>query len=193
MQRTWTVATEVLRLSADPRTKPQAVTVLQDQLEPLYVKLQEAIEAEVEISTAGADAASWRIEATVISTQRTILLSLLIGLILALSAGYLLIRAINRSIAKLISAVTVTRTGNQQQLSTASEIAATTSEIGATSQEISATSKELVRTMNEVSAVAEESAALAGSGQIGLTQMEDDDAAGHGCRRLHQCQAGRAE
>lgn len=165
------VATEVLRLSADVRTKPQAVTVLHDQLEPLYVKLQEAIEAEVDLSTAGADAAGRRIEATVISTQRTILLSLLLGLILALSAGYLLIRAINRSIAKLMSAVSVTRTGNQQQLSTANEIAATTSEIGATSQEISSTSKELVRTMNEVSTVAEESAALAGSGQIGLTQM----------------------
>ncbi len=166
------VVAEVLRRSADPRTKLQAVALLQDQLEPLYVKLQEAIEAEVETSMAGADAASRRIEATVIGTQRTILWSLLIGLILALSAGYLLIRAINRSIATLISAVTVTRTGNLQQLSTANEIAATTSEIGATSQEISSTSKELVRTMNEVSSVAEDSAALAGSGQIGLTQME---------------------
>ena len=66
----------------------------------------------------------------------------------------------------------MTRTGNQQQLTTANEIAATTTEIGATSQEISSTSKELVRTMNEVSTVAEQSAALAGSGQVGLTHME---------------------
>ena len=42
----------------------------------------------------------------------------------------------------------------------------------ATSKEISATSKELVRTMTEVSTVAEQSAALAGSGQTALTQME---------------------
>ena len=126
----------------------------------------------MEISTAGANAGSEHIEATVISTQRAILASLLVGLILAVSSGYLLIRAINRSIAKLMSAVAVTRTGNQQQLSTANEIAATTSEIGATSQEISSTSKELVRTMNEVSTVAEQSAGLAGSGQVGLTHME---------------------
>jgi methyl-accepting chemotaxis protein WspA len=163
---------EVLRLSADSRTKPQAVTLLHDQLEPLYTKLQDAIGAEVEISNTGANAASERIGSTVVSTQRAILASLLIGVILALASGYLLIHAINRSIAKLMSAVAVTRTGNQQQLSTANEIAATTSEIGATSLEISSTSKELVRTMSEVSAVAEQSAALAGSGQVGLTHME---------------------
>jgi methyl-accepting chemotaxis protein WspA len=138
--------TDVLGLSADPRTKPQAGTLLRDQLDPLYTKLQDAINAEVETSYAGAAAASTRIGATVISTQRAILGSLLIGVILSLMSGYLLIHAINRSIAKLIAAVTVTRTGNQQQLSTANEIAATTSEIGATSQEISSTSKELVRT-----------------------------------------------
>ena len=61
----------------------------------------------------------------------------------------------------------------RQQQATAAEIAATTTQIGATSKEISATSKELVRTMNEVSAVAEESATLAGSGQAGVTRMED--------------------
>jgi methyl-accepting chemotaxis protein WspA len=166
------VKAEVLRLSADPRTKLQAVALLRDRLEPLYAKMQDAIDAEVEASRAGADAAATRIGATVITTQEAILVSLLIGVVLSVVSGYLLINAINRSIAKLISAVAVTRTGNQQQLSTANEIAATTSEIGATSQEISSTSKELVRTMSEVSTVAEQSAALAGSGQAGLTHME---------------------
>ena len=61
----------------------------------------------------------------------------------------------------------------RQQQATAAEIAATTTEIGATSKQISATSKELVRTMNEVSTVAEESASLAGSGQAGVTRMEE--------------------
>ncbi|HLG56339.1 MAG TPA: methyl-accepting chemotaxis protein [Vicinamibacterales bacterium] len=61
----------------------------------------------------------------------------------------------------------------RQQQATATEIAATTTEIGATSREISATSKALVKTMSEVSTVAEQSAALAGSGQAGLTHMEE--------------------
>ena len=61
----------------------------------------------------------------------------------------------------------------KEQQATASEVAATTTEIGATSKEISATSKELVKTMNEVSEVAEHSATLAGSGQVGLTHMEE--------------------
>jgi methyl-accepting chemotaxis protein WspA len=61
----------------------------------------------------------------------------------------------------------------KQQQTTATEIAATTTQIGATSKEISATSKELVKTMNEVSLVAEQSAVLAGSGQAGVTRMEE--------------------
>ncbi|HEX7776852.1 MAG TPA: methyl-accepting chemotaxis protein [Parvibaculum sp.] len=62
---------------------------------------------------------------------------------------------------------------SRQQQATASEIAATTTEVGATSKEISATSKELARTMLEISQVAEETAALANSGQGGLTRMEE--------------------
>ncbi|MBV8567622.1 MAG: methyl-accepting chemotaxis protein [Methylobacteriaceae bacterium] len=61
----------------------------------------------------------------------------------------------------------------KQQQATATEIAATTTQIGATSKEISATSKELVRTMTEVSTVAEQTATLAGSGQSGLSHMEE--------------------
>jgi len=70
------------------------------------------------------------------------------------------------------SANEIAATAKEQQ-TTASEIAATTTEIGATSMEISATSKALVKTMIEVSAVAEQSASLAGSGQLGLTRMEE--------------------
>ncbi len=70
------------------------------------------------------------------------------------------------------SATQISATAREQH-STASEIAATTTQIGATSKEISATSKELVRTMTEVAVAAEQSATLAGSGQVGLTQMEE--------------------
>ena len=70
------------------------------------------------------------------------------------------------------SATQISATAREQH-STASEIAATTTQIGATSKEISATSKEMVRTMTEVADAAEQSATLAGSGQVGLTQMEE--------------------
>jgi methyl-accepting chemotaxis protein WspA len=70
------------------------------------------------------------------------------------------------------SVTEIAATGREQQ-ATASEIAATTTEIGATSKEISATSRELVKTMNEVSGVADQSATLAGSGQAGLSRMEE--------------------
>ena len=71
------------------------------------------------------------------------------------------------------ASVTQIATTAKQQQATATEIAATTTQIGATSKEISATSKELVKTMNDVSRVAEETASLAGSGQGGLSRMEE--------------------
>ncbi|MDQ3159880.1 MAG: methyl-accepting chemotaxis protein [Pseudomonadota bacterium] len=61
----------------------------------------------------------------------------------------------------------------REQQATASQIASTTIEIGATSREIAATSKELSRTMGAVASGAEQTAALAGSGQSGLVQMEE--------------------
>ncbi|GAC1316056.1 MAG: Wsp signal transduction system chemoreceptor WspA [Collimonas sp.] len=70
------------------------------------------------------------------------------------------------------SVVEIAATAKQQQ-ATANETAATTTEIGATSREIYSTSRELVNTMNEVSSGAEEAARLVGTGQAGLTQMED--------------------
>jgi methyl-accepting chemotaxis protein WspA len=73
---------------------------------------------------------------------------------------------VNTSVTEIVA------TANQQQ-ATATEIAVTTTEIGATSKEISATSNELVNTMHGVSGVVEETAHAAGTGQQGLSRMED--------------------
>ncbi|MDQ8034115.1 MAG: methyl-accepting chemotaxis protein [Bordetella sp.] len=78
-----------------------------------------------------------------------------------------------RSAVQVATSVTEIAATSKQQQATASEVAATTTEIGATSREISATSRDLVRTMTEVSGAAEQTAALAGSGQVGLARMED--------------------
>jgi methyl-accepting chemotaxis protein WspA len=84
-----------------------------------------------------------------------------------------LVGDVNRSGIQVNTSVNEIAATAREQQATASEIAATTTEIGATSKEISATSKELVKTMTEVAAVAEQSAALAGTGQVGLTRMEE--------------------
>jgi methyl-accepting chemotaxis protein WspA len=83
-----------------------------------------------------------------------------------------LVGHVQKSGLQVTTSVTEIAATAREQQATATEIAATTTEIGATSKEISATSKELVKTMSAVSEVAEQSAALAGSGQAGLTQME---------------------
>ncbi len=84
-----------------------------------------------------------------------------------------LVGQIQRSSTQVNTSVADIAATAKQQQATASEIAATTTEIGATSKEISATSRELVKTIGEVSEVTEHSAALAGSGQSSLSNMED--------------------
>jgi len=163
---------QVLKLSANPKTKPQAAALLGDQYEVLYQRLQDAVEAQVELEKNEANEAGLRIQETVASAQQAILFGLLIGLFLAVISAYVVIQAVNRSLAKLVSVVDTTRNGNQRQLNTANEIAATTAEIGATSKQISVTSKELVRTMKAVAEVAEKTTALASSGQAGLSRMK---------------------
>ena len=163
---------QVLNLSADPKTKPQAAALLRNQLDPLYRKMQDDIQAQVELDRTEAAQAGQQINGPIASAQRAILEGLLIGLILAVTSAYLVIQAVNKSLTKLVSVVDTTRNGNQQQLSTANEIAATTAEIGATSKQISVTSKELVRTMKAVADVAEKTTALANSGQLGLARMK---------------------
>jgi len=78
-----------------------------------------------------------------------------------------------KSSTQVSTSVTEIAATSRQQQATASETAATTTEIGVTSREIFATARDLVRTMNEVSLVSEQAATLAGSGQSGLTRMED--------------------
>ncbi len=109
------VRRQVEKLSADPKTKAEAATLLQDKLEALYQKLQGTIEAELAFNKATADDASQRIQETVARSQTGMLVSLLIGVILALAAGYLLVQAINRPLARLVAAMEPLRGGDFSQ------------------------------------------------------------------------------
>ena len=84
-----------------------------------------------------------------------------------------LVSQAQKSAVQVTTSVSEIAATAREQQATASETAATTTEIGATSREIFATARDLVRTMNEVSGVAEQSATLAGTGQVGLTRMEE--------------------
>lgn len=84
-----------------------------------------------------------------------------------------LVAQAQRSSVQVTTAVTEIAATTRQQEATATETAAATTQIGATSREIAATSRDLVRTMNEVSGAAEQTSTLAGSGQLGLSRMEE--------------------
>ena len=166
------------------RKDQDAVARVDAELDPAFEKSLAAIQVVID-GNKSAEADAIRQITTAVSTAETrVALSFGAALFAALFCGYYLLRAITRPLGKLstqleqsgslvnTSVSDIAATARQQEVM-ATEVATTTLEIGATSKEISATSKELVRTMNDVSRVADQSAALAGSGQTGLTQMED--------------------
>jgi methyl-accepting chemotaxis protein WspA len=166
------------------RKDQDVVTRVEAELDPAFEKSLAAIDLVVD-GNKTADADAVRQITTAVSTAETgIALGFGAALFAALFCGYSLLRAITRPLGKLstqleqsgslvnTSVDDIAASARQQEVM-ATEVATTTLEIGATSKEISATSKELVRTMSDVSRVADQSAALAGSGQTGLTQMEE--------------------
>ncbi len=109
------VRRQVERLSADPKTKTEAANLERDQLESLYGKLQEAIEAELAFNKATADEAGQGIQDTVARARTGMLISLLVGVIFALTAGYLVVQAIDRPLARLVAAMELLGIGDFSQ------------------------------------------------------------------------------
>ena len=91
-----TVRRQVEGLSEDPKTRAEATALFQNQLRTLYETLQGAIQAEVDFNRANADEAGRKIQDTALRAEALMLASLPLGIILALSAGYLLVQAINQ-------------------------------------------------------------------------------------------------
>jgi methyl-accepting chemotaxis protein WspA len=109
------VRRQVESLSADPKTKTEAAKLQRDQLESLYGKLQEAIEAELAFNKATADEAGQGIQETVARARTGMLISLLVGIIFALTAGHLVVQAIDRPLARLVAAMELLRGGDFSQ------------------------------------------------------------------------------
>ena len=177
------VQKDVMKLAAAQADKEAQAKVLAE-LDPAFAKSEKLIRDLETMNKTDADASTQQIVSACASAKISIVLSFVAALLVALISGYLLLRSVTgplrelstelgRSGVRVDSSVKDIASTAKQQQATASEIAATTTEIGSTSHEISATSKVLVRTMNEVSGMAEQSAALAGTGQSGLSHMEE--------------------
>jgi methyl-accepting chemotaxis protein WspA len=112
------VRTEVERLGANLKTKAEAQTLLQERLEPTYRSLQDAIEAEVLYNKTASEEASHHIEDMVTKAETGVLAGLVVGVFLALIAGFLLVRAIDRPLAELLAAMEPMRGGDFSKKST---------------------------------------------------------------------------
>ncbi len=212
-------------LLIDRAKSKERMQAVQQQLDPAYKRLLDDFRAEVDNQREGGIAAGKQVQSAVADARILIAISVVVGVVFAITIAVFLVRAINQPLAQLVQVMEVMRQGDFTQRlamgrrdefgalgdgvnrmaedltalvgqvqksgiqvnasvtsisatskelqATANETVATTTEIGATSKEISATSKELVKTMSEVTKVAEETAHLAGSGQGGLSRMEE--------------------
>lgn len=177
------VQAAILNGIADSKGNQAAALKLGDELDPVFEKGEALFQTVVATHRSRLESATGDILTAANNAELGIIVSFASAMILVFGCGYYLLGAITRPLAELsghleqsglqvnTSVTEIAATAKQQQVM-ATEVASTTLEIGATSKEISATAKELVRTVTDVSAAAEQSAALAGSGQAGLTQME---------------------
>jgi methyl-accepting chemotaxis protein WspA len=186
-----------------PASKEAAAAVFNTQLTPVWETGRTVVRALVEHNNDQQTASSKSIRESVSKAEITLLVILVATILAAAWAGFLLLRAITVPMERLVEVVDAMRTGDLSQRlhlergdefgalgagfnrmtdeltglvgqaqKSAVQVTTSVAEIAATAREQQATAS-LVRTMNEVSGVAEQSALLAGTGQLGLTRMED--------------------
>jgi methyl-accepting chemotaxis protein WspA len=184
----------ILKLSPDPKTKAEGTAVLVNHAGPAYRQLRTALEAEVNFNKTNADESGRRIEDAVIRAETGILIGLFVGVILAVIAGYLLVRAIDRPLAGLVAAMEPMRTGDFSRKSTlvlAGEfgilsggldlmanslsllirrVQTSALQVNTSTTEIAATAQEQLSTSNEVAATTSEIGAT--SKEISTTSKE---------------------
>jgi len=106
------VRRQVEKLSVDPKTKAEASELQRSQLEPLYRKLQETFDAELAFNKITADGAAQQIEENVVRARTGMLVSLIVGVVLAAAAGFFVVQAIDRPLARLVTAMEFLRGGD---------------------------------------------------------------------------------
>ena len=110
-----TVRKQVEQLSGDPETRAEAAALLQNQLQTLYDSLQGAIQAEVDFNRVGAGEAGRKIQEAIGTAEAGFLACLLLGTVASVAAGYQLVQAINRPLARIVSAMNLVRGGDYSQ------------------------------------------------------------------------------
>ncbi len=173
------VITNVVDISKSGN-QDKAQQLLQTDLYPIYYEFQNVIQKIEKFNEIRAHEAGDRILKDVILSRKAILISLIIGFILAIASSiYLsksivvLIDEVKKTVIKVNSSVTELAATSKEQQATSNEITSTTSEIGATSKEITTNSVELMKTIESVTLVSEDTAKIASSGQNELKNMED--------------------
>jgi len=96
-------------------TSNEEQTVWREQVDPACTEFTKLAGTEMDDNKQAGDDSNKRILDAVARAQLALPMGSLIGILLALASGYVLVQAVNRPLAKLVSAVAVMRTGNFSQ------------------------------------------------------------------------------
>ena len=193
------------RAACEAAYKPMLVTsrvnhpeeeqgILSSQVEPACKQFLIAVNAEFEDNKKNGDASNNTVLSAVESAQIALLAGLFVGLAFAVTSGYVLVRAINRPLAKLVTSTQVIRTGNlservnldshdefgvladglnsmaQDLAKLIAQVQESGIQISSSSTQIGATSQEHLSTANEIAATTSEIGATAK--EISVTSKE---------------------
>ncbi|HVW08431.1 MAG TPA: methyl-accepting chemotaxis protein [Bryobacteraceae bacterium] len=155
---------QTLALYADANTRSRTQAVFLSQVTPAWRQLQAAIEAEVKSNKTNADLAGGRIVDAVSRATTGLLLSLIAGLLLAGTAGYFLVKAVNSPLALLVKAMEPMRSGDfsrKGDLPVAAEFGILAGGLDAMAQSLSALIRRVQTSVLQVNTSATEIAATA--------------------------------
>ncbi|MGB9069900.1 MAG: methyl-accepting chemotaxis protein [Candidatus Acidiferrales bacterium] len=168
--------------------------LLESRIVPACKEFLSSVNAEIEDNKENGDTSNQRVLSAVSSAQTAVVTGLFIGFIFALTSGYILVRAINNPLSKLVSSTQVMRTGNLSERvsldrhdefglladglnSMATDLAKLIGQvresgvqISSSSAQLGATSQEHLSTANEIAATTSEIGATAK--QISVTSKE---------------------
>lgn len=159
-----TAAEQALALNADVHNRSRTQVSFLGQVAPAWRQLQAAIEAEVNSNKTNADYAVRQIVDALSRAKTGLLLSLIGGLLLAGTAGFFLVRAVNSPLALLVKAMEPMRAGDfsrKGDLPVAAEFGILAGGLDAMAQSLSALIRRVQTSVLQVNTSATEIAATA--------------------------------
>ncbi len=164
------VRTRITALSrqgtTDPAKNAEAAALFKSEGAPAIAKFDDAIQAEVEYNSKGADESSAALDAAVSSGRIGVIIGLCIAVVVASTLGYIIIRAVGQALGQMAASLS---DGSSQVASAASQVSASSQSLAQGASEQASSLEETSSALEEMSSMtrknaetAQQAAALSG-------------------------------